>query len=367
MPSPYPQQRLLAPRAVLLGPGDPNSLENVIPNAYPDGAMCYVVDQNKLYVLQKYSTETASPPDVIPTILGAGVPGRWSNRISSNVRVNGVYFVDLRYAPGIAADRNGSMNAPFLTLQEAFDAAVANGLDDVIVMVAPGRYSGAVLIPMLDHVTVSGWANAAHSFVETTHIDGAIEIVGGVGSSFPCEFTNVFVDSPTITADAANHDLDLYFVNAHCTSSISGANVGVSLIDSDNFGDITGTTSLSIACDGYSWSTIVRLSVALSPANYSREFYDTAADYFVTTLTQDGIAIGTTTLVDVAVPGVRAGEFAIGSAIDAVATDYAFSFHHTTDGHVFFQVTNIGRVSTDFNEAFNVAVLHMNMAQVPAP
>jgi hypothetical protein len=69
--------RILAPRAVLTGTGNADSLENVIVDQIPNGAICWVIDQDKPYVLDKFSTAAVSAPSVIATQRGAGSPGRW--------------------------------------------------------------------------------------------------------------------------------------------------------------------------------------------------------------------------------------------------------------------------------------------------
>lgn len=68
---------LLSPRTYLEGCGDSDALENVIPDMLPDGALCYVVDQQRLYALNKQSMAPVSPPAIIATALGPGKPGRW--------------------------------------------------------------------------------------------------------------------------------------------------------------------------------------------------------------------------------------------------------------------------------------------------
>lgn len=75
-PEPYPQQSIIPPRATLAGSSG-SALANLNPTIYPDGAMCFVRDQAAMYYLAKYSTTAVSSPDVIATVLGAGVPGRW--------------------------------------------------------------------------------------------------------------------------------------------------------------------------------------------------------------------------------------------------------------------------------------------------
>jgi hypothetical protein len=82
------QTRVLTPTRLLLGPGSPDSLENVGVRELPDGAQCYVLDPaagpfGALYVLRRNSTDPVSPPNVIATSYGAAVPGRWFRQNAS--------------------------------------------------------------------------------------------------------------------------------------------------------------------------------------------------------------------------------------------------------------------------------------------
>jgi len=76
-PDAPPQLCILPPKDVLEGFGNPNSLQNVIPDKYPNGAMCFVNDQNATYILKKFSTAGVASPQIIATARGAGVAGRW--------------------------------------------------------------------------------------------------------------------------------------------------------------------------------------------------------------------------------------------------------------------------------------------------
>jgi hypothetical protein len=72
-----PPFRVLGSRQFLQGPGDGRSLENVAPGSLPDGALCYVIDQQGIYRLDKDSVAAVAPPTIIATLHGAAVPGRW--------------------------------------------------------------------------------------------------------------------------------------------------------------------------------------------------------------------------------------------------------------------------------------------------
>lgn len=87
--------RTLTSRRLLLGTGDGDALQNVIPTPIPDGALVFVRDQAALYRLDKFSTVASSPPEIVATIfgrVGAGSLGTrhgWSRRYDGrDVRVD---------------------------------------------------------------------------------------------------------------------------------------------------------------------------------------------------------------------------------------------------------------------------------------
>jgi len=66
--------RLLAPRANALGFDDHDSLQNVITDELPNGALCWVNKNETLYVLKKTSTAAPIGDAIIAPLAG---PGRW--------------------------------------------------------------------------------------------------------------------------------------------------------------------------------------------------------------------------------------------------------------------------------------------------
>jgi len=66
--------RHLAARAVLLGTGDGDSLQNINTNKLNDGAICYVVELAAYYQLDKASTSTPVGNVIVAPVAG---PGRW--------------------------------------------------------------------------------------------------------------------------------------------------------------------------------------------------------------------------------------------------------------------------------------------------
>jgi hypothetical protein len=66
--------RILGPRARVLGFSDSDALQNIITTELPNGSLCYVIENQSLYVLHKDSTDTPSGTKVVQPLAG---PGRW--------------------------------------------------------------------------------------------------------------------------------------------------------------------------------------------------------------------------------------------------------------------------------------------------
>lgn len=142
MPSPYPQQRILAPRTVLVGNGNPNALENILVDPYPDGAECYVLDQDSLYILDKFASTAVSPPDVIATARGASAPGRWVKYPAGGG--GGALPIDIVERIGLIIDPGSTSGRVYPYLGEFTDFAqvlipVVNG-DQVVLEMTPVTY-----------------------------------------------------------------------------------------------------------------------------------------------------------------------------------------------------------------------------------
>lgn len=141
MPSVAVAKRILSPRAVLTGPANGESLENVVEPE--NGSLCFVDDQAALYYFVADSTTAVSPPDVIATGRGASVPGRWLKYSpggggSSVTPLSEMLVVD----PNAPAAGTGawSGNKAFTTVTEAI--AAASELVITNILVSPGDYTG---------------------------------------------------------------------------------------------------------------------------------------------------------------------------------------------------------------------------------
>lgn len=64
----------LSIRAIIGVPGAADSLRNVITDKYPDGALCFVLENRALYQFDKGSVAT---PDNLTVLQPIGGPGRW--------------------------------------------------------------------------------------------------------------------------------------------------------------------------------------------------------------------------------------------------------------------------------------------------
>lgn len=74
MPAPYAESRILEPKDVLEGPGNPRSLENEITERLTDGCVCYVKGEGGIFALDKSSSVPIDPTN---GVIAAKSGGRW--------------------------------------------------------------------------------------------------------------------------------------------------------------------------------------------------------------------------------------------------------------------------------------------------
>lgn len=310
---------------------------------------------------RNYATNAATAGRVL-TSQGDNLPPTWAAPAPGVLPVAQTLFVDAVNSPGVGM--TGTLAAPFQTLQQAVNQAVANGWTQVEIFVAPATYAAAVAIPIaLEIVTFTGWT------------DFLPPILGGdiVYASLPAgwanlNFINCNITAATIQTDnPAANDLNLFFERCSNAAAVTAANLVVEFRETFNAGAMTGNTALFTRWDGWSWRNHVLLNPALAPAAYFRTFLDAGHDVYAASLTANGVAIGTTTFFNVAVPWVRAGDYATVQVLDPVATDYICGVHSSSAGQVQIWLTNLSRVSTNFNEAAQVMIHHMQMQAEPAP
>jgi hypothetical protein len=314
---------------------------------------------------RNYSTGAAVAGHVF-TSAGPDSPPNWQPNAVGLEPINRVLFVDRVNSPGATA--NGTIGAPFRTIQQAIDHAVALAWDNFQVQIAPGIYPENITVtefPLL-WVVLSGWSTG-EPFLALTEITGDITFVTGVNATCIVTLENLAMNGALITTDQPNHDLELYFRNALCTANITGFNLTLDSTNSVLSGDITAGGGLDSRWDAISWYWKVSNNLFITVAGvYSREFRGVGANEYNSSLVVNGLAIGATAFVDLAIPDVRAGDYGILQITTPVATDYVAGFHSSTAGSMKFWITNLTRNPGNFSELCQVCILHNNMA-VQAP
>jgi hypothetical protein len=296
--------------------------------------------------------------------------------IGGATAVTKVLFVDALIG-ALTPTKDGSIGAPFATVQQAVDWTVAHPAlgGDPIVMIAPGTYVDPIAIPIAcAGIILQGWANvdAVNAPTDVPNLAGNIIITGGVGDPTPVHFANLFLGGTTIASNnTATIDLLVDFRNCFiAVTTIEAFNIDITLNQTDCAAAIaaTGAGDVGLTSDGYSWANIVRNAITITPSSYFRRFSDTGADQLNVTFSGTGIAIGATAVCPVVYGGARVGEFAI-AAVGGItpATDFYLTFHHCEADLVVFMLTNVSRVSTNFAEAGSVAIFHAGMASPPVP
>jgi len=129
--------RLLAPRANAEGPGDHDSLENIITDELPNGALCWVVATEGLYRLDKLDNTTAAVLGVV--IIPLAGPGRWI------LLASGSPLAQLSAELFLIGDNGLSLTQPSIVITPAGPEVWTAGPS--VVPLAPAIYD-AVLSPV---------------------------------------------------------------------------------------------------------------------------------------------------------------------------------------------------------------------------
>lgn len=299
-----------------------------------------------------------------------------TSSIGGATAVTKVLFVDALIG-ALTPTKDGSIGAPFATVQEAVDWTVAHPAlgGDPIVMIAPGTYVDPIAIPIAcAGIMLQGWANvdAVNAPTDVPNLAGNIIITGAVNDPTPVHFANLFLGGTTIASNnTATIDLLIDFRNCFiAVTTIEAFNIDITLMASDCAAAIaaTGAGDVGLTSDGYSWANIVRNAITITPANYFRRFSDTGADQANATFSAVGVAINTEVVCLVVYAGARLGDFAMATLTGlAQPTDFSLTFHHCETDLVVFMLYNASRASTNFAEAGSVAVFHASMASPPVP
>jgi hypothetical protein len=313
----------------------------------------------------RVGTSGSSPALARNYSLGAAVAGHvFTSSGPDTLPVNEVLFVDSVNSPGATSD--GTLAAPYATIQAAVNRAMVLALPRVQIQIAPGNYAGAIAIPeALTYCALVGWGPSDDGL---TTISGDITAVTSIGSSNRIALINLWMMGDNIAADLATHDLTLDLWNVVSVANITAFNTTIDFRDCNQSGDITCGGGFTTNWDGISWSWRVRQNFMITVAGvYSREFYDTGANEYFYNLTINGLAIGATGFVDIAIPDVRSGDYGVVQVRSPPEDDFITGFHSSTAGSMKFWITNLSRVSTNFGELCRVLIFHGGMAIQPPP
>jgi len=327
-------------------PGGPNEsqvkllmciTQNVLAGRYPvDATLALYVNLGKS-IAAIYAT-------VSPKLLGAG---------STTGKTTLAYFVDPLNASATVAARNGTLASPYISVNEALTAAVVAGLSKVQVIVS-GTDTAAIVVPdVLTNVCITGWTAmfGTGSFYDA--VTGAITLNTPAGAT-QLQFDRIRVTS-AITMTNGN---PILFTNSRVIGLITGDAGAISWIDSQQTGNITYAGALACQWDDSSWTYAGVAGAAIVAAPVTNYFVGVGPRRYVSAVAINGVAIGATAQGSTALAAAVAGMHGHVTPTAPVAADYEVKFKYTDAGNVYWTLTNISRVSTNFNEPCEFLLLN---------
>lgn len=336
----------------------------------PPPPVMRVATSGKFALAQDYGASTATAGLVL-TSIGADQPPDWLPNAGASLRVTAVVFVDAN-AP--VADQAGTLDHPFITIQQAVDYACSNYIGGAIVRVAPEQYAGNINIPDtgLDVLVIEGWGKEfAISTALMPRILGDIVIQP---KSLPPPLVlclaNLEMQGNIETAVPAAQDCTIQLHSVLLNGGTLSANNLQLWLEHTSFesATITGISTLNLRTDGYSWGQLLRDFVTILPVDYTRTFYEEGCDYADNVLSVNGLAIGDSVAVELPHSTARSGDVgAITQVATPGATDFQLVFSHCEAGSAWFILTNLSRVSTNFGDEVRSVVWHMDMPEAPQP
>lgn len=302
---------------------------------------------------RNYATNAATVGRVL-TSQGDNLPPTWAIGVAP---VAQTFFADV---VNFSATPTGTLAAPYQTIQQAINQAVALGWTYVNIIVAPGIYIGPVAIPVGLEVAIAGWGQNALPI-----LSGNITITGGIGTSDPVTFENCVILAPNITAaDPLTQDIELRFYNSENFAAIAGFNIAVSWQTSTQGGNVTAGGDLDSTWDDWSWSHTLNIAPAIGAAGfYTRNMWGAVHDTYPQTITINGVPIspaaGCTAFVDLVVPAyTRADDRVQLQVADPAVRDFICGVHGVAAGVVTVWITNLSRVSTNFADDVLLLIHH---------
>lgn len=314
-------------------------MTSIITSDAPVGQTHELPSNNLLTV--RYQTAAAS--SVVPT------------------EVTQVLFVDQVLG---TATGPGTIGAPFQTAQQAITYAATLPITSVHLRFAPASYGGAIVIPAgLTTVQFSSWGTIDEPFTELL---GDITKTGGGALAF--KGLALWMANITV-GNVAVDDLTVSLDDCACSAEISANNASpIVLKESSQSANITGTTSVDITTDGYSWRSLVTYDPTIAPPGYGRTFLDAGHAVYTTQLsaTVPTSDVGFDVL---AVPGVhlRVGDRVQVQVADPAVQDFRMGLHGSAAGSVTVWIENFSRVSETFNDTVLLTFHFNDMPEIPTP
>lgn len=260
-----------------------------------------------------------------------------------------------------SASGDGSLGQPFATVQQAVTNAVSRGWNNVQICVAAGTYPGAVVVPISLATIISGYDETG---IDSPVLGGAFSFTGaGEGT---LGFVDCQVSAPTI--DAGIQDLYLIAWRSVITSAVTGANLTCEWHDTIQSGNVTAAAILTTFFDGPAWAKTIDVNPAfLAGVAYGRTFSDAGHDVVTANVFLNGLAIGSSAFVNVPLPTfVRADDRVQLQVDDPTVVDFTVSLHGVVANTAVVYLTNLSRVSTNFDEPCLFTVHHNTMFTEPA-
>jgi hypothetical protein len=320
---------------------------------------------------QDYGASPATPGLVL-TSFGPDAPPDWAPGGGASLRVHAVVFVDA-HAP--VDDQAGTLDHPFQTLQQGIDYACSNYSGGAIVRVAPEQYAEDLNVPdtNLDVLVIEGWGKEfAVSTALLPRILGNIVVQPkSIAPPLTLCLANLEMQGNIGTADPGAQDFAVQLHSVQFNGGTITANNTQVYLEHAAFMNgctLSGFTTLNVRTDGYSWGELLRDFTTFNPPDYTRTFYEEGCDYADNDMVENGLAIGASIAVEFPHSTARPGDVgAVTQTTDPGVVDFQLVFSHCTLGSAWFILTNISRVSTNFNDAVRTVVWHMDMPEAPVP
>jgi hypothetical protein len=142
----------------------------------------------------------------------------------------------------------------------------------------------------------------------------------------------------------------IIFTNSKVFGLLTGDAGAVTWIDTQQIGNVTYAGGISAQWDDASWTYAKVGGAVIAGAPVTNFFVGIGPRRYVSAIVINGVAIGATSQGATVLAAAVAGMFGIVTPTGVVPADYAIQFKYTDAGNVYWTLTNISRVSTNFNE-----------------